>query len=64
MVYLLRNRVATDIESHLYAVVGTTSLCSLETSTFEELGSEFINFACNCVINTLRLIVYLTVFSI
>ena len=21
---------------------------------FEELGSEFINFACNCVINTLR----------
>ena len=26
MVYLLRNRVATDIESHLYAVVGTTSL--------------------------------------
>ena len=37
---------------------------SLETSTFEELGSEFINFACNCVINTLRLIVYLTGFSI
>ena len=31
---------------------------SLETSTFEELGSEFIYFACNCVINTLRLIVY------
>ena len=37
---------------------------NLETSTFEELGSEFINFACNCVINTLRLIVYLTGFSI
>ena len=32
------------------------SLYSLETSTFEELRSEFINFACNCVINTLRLI--------
>ena len=39
-------------------------LYSLETSTFEKLGSEFINFACNCVINTLRLIVYLTGFSI
>ena len=37
---------------------------SLETSAFEELGSEFINFACNCIINTLRLIVYLTGFSI
>ena len=34
------------------------SLYSLETSAFEELGSEFINFASNCVINTLRLIVY------
>ena len=42
----------------------TINLFSLETSTFEELGSEFINFACNCVINTLRLIVYLTGFSI
>ena len=39
-------------------------LHNLETSTFEELGSEFINFACNCVIITLRLIVYLTGFSI
>ena len=37
---------------------------SLETSAFEELGSEFINFASNCVINTLRLIVYLTGLSI
>ena len=33
---------------------------SLETCAFEELGSEFINFASNCVINTLRLFVYLT----
>ena len=40
------------------------SLYSLETSAFEELRSEFINLACNCVINTLRLIVYLTGFSI
>ena len=39
-------------------------LNSLETSAFEELGSEFINFASNCVINTLRLIVYLTELSI
>ena len=37
---------------------------SLETNTFEELGSEFINFAFNCVIITLGLIVYLTGFSI
>ena len=37
---------------------------TLTTSAFEELGLEFINFACNCVINTLRLIVYLTGFSI
>ena len=37
---------------------------TLETSAFGELGSEFINFACNCVINTLRLIVCLTGFSI
>ena len=37
---------------------------SLETSAFEELGLEFINFPCNCVINTLKLIVYLTGFSI
>ena len=37
---------------------------SLETGAFEELRSEFINFACICVINTLRLIVYLTGFSI
>ena len=37
---------------------------SLETSAFEELGSEFINFASNCVINTLRLIVYFTGLSI
>ena len=36
----------------------------LETSAFEELGSEFINFASNCIINTLRLIVYLTGLSI
>ena len=36
----------------------------LETCAFEELGSEFINFASNCVINTLRLIVYLTGLSI
>ena len=41
-----------------------TSNYSLETSAFEELGSEFINFASNCVINTLRLIVYLTGLSI
>ena len=34
------------------------------TSAFEELGSDFINFASNCVINTLRLIVYLTGLSI
>ena len=39
-------------------------LSSLETSAFEELGSELINFASNCVINTLRLIVYLTGLSI
>ena len=39
-------------------------LYSLETSAFEELGSEFINFASNCVINTLRLFVYLTGLSI
>ena len=39
-------------------------MSSLETSTFEELRSELINFACNCVINALRLIVYLTGFSI
>ena len=37
---------------------------SLETSAFEELRSEFINLAYKCVINTLRLIVYLTGFSI
>ena len=37
---------------------------SQETSAFEELGSEFINFASNFVINTLRLIVYLTGLSI
>ena len=37
---------------------------SLETTAFEELGSEFINFASNCYINTLRLIVYLTGLSI
>ena len=39
-------------------------LFSLETSASGELGSEFINFASNCVINTLRLIVYLTGLSI
>ena len=39
-------------------------LLSLGTSAFEELGSEFINFASNCVINTLGLIVYLTGLSI
>ena len=27
------------------------AMYSLETSAFEELGSEFINFASNCVIN-------------
>ena len=37
---------------------------SLETSAFEELGSELINFASSCAINTLRLIVYLTRLSI
>ena len=37
---------------------------TLETSAFEELGLEFINFPCNCVINTLKLVVYLTGFSI
>ena len=43
---------------------GSVYTISLETSAFEELGSEFINFASNCVINTLRLIVYLTGLSI
>ena len=45
-------------------LIGETGLYTLETSAFEELGSEFINFACNCVINTLRLFVYLTGFNI
>ena len=40
------------------------SLSSQETSAFEELGSEFINFVSNCVINTLRLIVHLTGLSL
>ena len=66
-----------DINNYMYAVYITTnaqrihpdaahaiSKYSLETSIFEELGFEFINFACNCAINTLRLIGYLTGFSI
>ena len=45
-------------------IVDKNSNYTLGTSAFEEIRSEFINFTCNCVINTLRLIVYLTGFSI
>ena len=62
--------LTTFLELHRTEIVACGTLfCeihqySLETSAFEELGSEFINFASNCVINTLRLIVYLTGLSI
>ena len=60
----LLSSAALQLGLHCFPNLSYTSIHSLETSTFEELGSEFINFACNCVINTLRLIVYLTGFSI
>ena len=63
------DEIPPNEKSHAYHFSITYNGChfrflSLETSAFEELGSELINFACNCVINTLRLIVYLTVLSI
>ena len=65
--FLTRDRQAAGLSLAGITVLWSlskTHLSSLETSAFEELGFEFINFACNRVINTLRLIVYLTGFSI
>ena len=54
---------------YLYLTSPKALCCVLEqdtlgTSAYEKLRSEFIKFSCNCVIDTLRLIVYLTGFSI